>query len=113
MLAKENRLRKQNDFEAVFKTGRYLRGIFLSLKAAKNNLPQSRFGIIVSAKVSKKAVIRNKIKRRLRHIIYRRLPEMKEGFDVAVIAAPAAAEKTFAEIAAELNNLLEKGKLLK
>lgn len=113
MLAKEHRLRKQKDFEAVFKTGRYSRGVFLSLKTAKNNLPQSRFGIAVSAKVSKKAVIRNKIKRRLRHIIYRRLPEIKDGFDIAIIAAPAAAEKTFGETVSEFNDLLEKGKLLK
>lgn len=113
MLAKEHRLRKQKDFEAVFKTGRYSRGVFLSLKAAKNNLAESRFGIVVSAKVSKKAVVRNKIKRRLRHIIHRRLPEVKDGFDVAVIAAPAAAEKTFGETVSEFNDLLEKGKLFK
>lgn len=113
MLSKINRLREQKDFESVFKTGRYLRGVFLSGKAAKNNLPRSRFGIVVSAKVSKKAVIRNKIKRRLRHIIYRRLPEIKEGFDIAIIAAPAAAEKTFGETVSEFNDLLEKGKLLK
>jgi ribonuclease P protein component len=69
MLLKENRLKKKKDFERVFSQGRNLKGDFLFFKTINNKLEDNRIGFIVSKKVSKKAVERNKIKRRLREIL--------------------------------------------
>src|SRR5205807_729859 len=77
-----NRLTKKKDFESVFKKGGSVKSGFLLCKMAKNHLPQSRFGFVVSKKISNKAVVRNKVKRRLRAIVLRAFKEHKNPIDV-------------------------------
>ncbi len=88
MLKKYLRLSKKKEFDLVFKKGKSTYSPFLLLKYADNGLPLSRFGIIVSNKVSKKATKRNLIKRRLREIIRLNQPKIKKGFDFVIIVSP-------------------------
>ena len=108
MLPKENRLKKKRDFEEVFKKGKTFRESFLFLRVKENNLKQNRFGFIVSSKISKKAVVRNKIKRRLREITKEYLPRVKTGVDVVLITKPGIETKGFPEIKEILIKLFEK-----
>ena len=62
-LNKKNRLKKKRDFEDVFKKGKAVKGSFLFIKYKKNELGVPRFGFVVSAKVARKAVERNKTRR--------------------------------------------------
>ena len=112
MLAKENRLKRKKDFEKLFKEGKSFREKFLVLKVNKNNLNSNRFGFIVSKKVSKKAPVRNKIKRRLREITRKEIDNYQKGFDVAVIALPGIVLKNFKEINQALTSALKKIKIL-
>ena len=112
MLPKKNRLKNKKDFERVFKQGKGFKEDFLFLKITKNNLKENRFGFIVSLKVSKKAVLRNKVKRRLREIIKERLPEIKPGVDIVLIAQKGMEEKDFSEIRETTNRLFGKAKIL-
>ena len=112
MLPKANRLRKKKDFEELFKKGKSFKNNFLTLKIAQNNLKESRFGFIVSQKVSKKAVLRNKIKRRLRDIIKRNIKDIKNGMDVVIIVLTGLEKKSFLEIKEILNILLKKAGLI-
>lgn len=113
MLPKENRLTKKKDFERVFRRGKGLKEKFLIIKVLGNNLKVSRFGFIVSKKISKKAVLRNKIKRRLRESVRPKLNQIRQGIDVAVIACPEIGEKNFREIEEITSKLLEKIGILK
>lgn len=97
MLLKTNRLTKKKDFEKLFKKGKSFKNGFLILRLVQNNLEASRFGFIVSQKVSKKAVVRNKVKRRLRDIIRQNIKEAKKGLDIALIVLPGLEKKTFLE----------------
>lgn len=112
MLPKKNRLKNKKDFERVFNQGKGFKEDFLFLKIVKNNLKENRFGFIVSLKVSKKAVLRNKTKRRLREIIKERLPGIKPGIDVVLIAQKGIEEKDFSEVRETTNRLFEKAKIL-
>jgi len=107
MLSKTNRLRKERDFENLFKRGKSFKKDFLILRVVQNNLGDSRFGFIVSQKVSKKAVLRNKIKRRLRDIVGRNIEEIIKGRDVALIVLPGFEKKSFLETKEALENLLK------
>ncbi len=98
MLSKQNRLIKKKDFEKVFKEGKGYRKDFLFLKTNKNDLDFTRFGFIVSKKISNKAVARNKIKRQLREIVRKKIPEIKKGIDVIVIAMSGIEIQSFQEI---------------
>ena len=65
MLIKEKRIKKRKDFEIIFRNSKSLKNNLFVLRVAKNNLQISRFGFVVSQKVSKKATVRNKVRRRL------------------------------------------------
>ena len=112
MLPQNNRLKKKKDFERVFKKGKGVKEDFLTLKTAKNDLDDSRFGFVVSQKVSKKATVRNKIKRVLRKIMEENLPLIKKGNDVLIITLPGLEIKDFWEFKEVCNKLLRRANLV-
>jgi len=111
VLLKNNRLKKRNDFDKAFRRGRKFKEDFLLLRVVKNNFRKSRFGFIVSQKVSKKAVSRNKIKRRLRALVNIKIPKIKEGIDVVMIANPGLEKKDFWELEEIVDNIFKKADL--
>jgi len=113
MLPIKNRLKKNKDFERVFKKGKIFKENFLYLKIAKNNLESSRFGFIVSKKFSKKATVRNKIKRRLRELIRIKLSEIKEGIDCVITIASNFEINDFWELEEIVDKLFKKAGILK
>lgn len=112
MLPEINRLKKKKDFERVFQKGKKFITDALFLKKLKNNLSYSRFGLIVTTKVSKKAVLRNKLKRRLRNLVYKKLEKIRKGIDVVLIALPGLENKTFKELEEILDQLFQKAKII-
>lgn len=95
-------LKKKKDFNKAYK-GKTIAGKLIFLKAQKNNLDVSRFGFVVSSKISKKAVIRNKIKRRLREVV----KDFKKGFDIIIIVKPEIINKTYQEIKSDFKNVIK------
>ncbi len=102
MLKKENRLKKKKDFDIVFKQGVFKKSSFILFGFKENNLDYSRFGIIISKKISNKAVVRNKIKRRIREIVRNKIDQIKKGFDIIIVPYKGIEEKSFQEIEKEI-----------
>ena len=98
MLNKNNRISRNKDFDRVFKLGRSFYGKIIGLKAVDNNASFNRLGILISTKVSKKAVVRNRFKRQIRRIIQEQLANIKEGKDIIIIVFPEILDKKFQEI---------------
>ncbi|MFC1598415.1 ribonuclease P protein component [Patescibacteria group bacterium] len=88
MLQKQYRLTKNKEFEIVASKGKAVYSPVLLIKNTGNNYQYSRFGIIVSNKVSKKASQRNLIKRRIREIIKQEFDKIEKGKDIVIIASP-------------------------
>lgn len=84
-LNKKNRLKNKRDFEDVFKKGRAVKGSFLFIKYKKNESGVSRFGFVVSAKIAKKAVERNKIRRILSEGVRNKISDFG-GYDIIAFA---------------------------
>ncbi len=95
MLKKANRIRNNKDFDRIFKTGQSFYGRNLGLKVAPNKEKINRVAILISAKVSRKAVERNKLRRQLRAIISRELAKLKDNYDLLIIVFPPLLEKSF------------------
>jgi len=91
-------LRKKKDFDSVFKTGRASYDQLLGIKAKPNTLSEMRLGIIISNKVSKKAVLRNRLRRQIRYIAAKHSFTTDFGNDLVVIALPAALGQPFADL---------------
>ncbi len=112
MLSRENRLKKKKDFQEVFKKGRGIKEDFLFLKASRNETKISRFGIIVTKKASKKAVIRNKIKRKIGEAVRKNMPQIKKGWDGIFIVSQSLGQEELVKIEKVTMRLLRKTKLL-
>lgn len=108
MLPDRNRLKKKKDFEKVLKEGKGFKEDSLILKVKKNKSKKLRFGLVVSRKVSKKAVVRNKIKRRLREVIKERIKKIDKNFDIIIITLPRAETKDFQELRVTIEKLFKK-----
>jgi ribonuclease P protein component len=111
MLPKVNRLKRKKDIERVFKEGHFFKEDFLILKLRENNLKESRFGFIVSQKVSKKASLRNKIRRRLSEIVKMKFKKTKKGVDGLLVACPGLETKDFWELDEAVEKLFKKAKI--
>ena len=107
MLTQKNRLKKRKDIENVFKKGKTIAGRLVFLKLLKNKLDFNRFALIVSLKISKKAVVRNKIRRQLRALIKDSLSDIKTGFDILIIAKPEIIDKNYQEIENDIEKIFQ------
>ena len=67
-----------------------------------------RFGISISKKVNKRAVVRNRIKRQLKAVLHRHLPNVSPGWQVVIVVRPPAVECSFDDFLRELDYLLKK-----
>lgn len=65
MISKQHRFHGQKTIEKVYKHGQAFKGGQLSLKALESNFSDYRLAVVVSRKVNKSAVTRNKIRRRI------------------------------------------------
>jgi len=84
MLHKKNRLAKETDLKAVFAKGRAFFNPFFSIKFLSR--PQGkRFTVVVSTKIFKSAVKRNRLKRLVREFVRKNLNLFKNG-DYTIIA---------------------------
>lgn len=113
MLSADFRLRKKTDIDRVWKKGRSFATPLFSLKIAKNELPVSRFAVVIGTKVSKRAVIRNLAKRRLREAIRLLIPRLVAGEDVIVMGRGKIVDAAFDEITRTIHFAFEKSGLLK
>ncbi len=108
---KERRLRSSADFRNVRESNNKLFSKSLIIYFLDNNLSYPRLGVVVSKKVSKKAVVRNKIKRQIREIF--RLNQNKmSAIDLVVIAKQVAEESTYQQIETNLLKALAFAKKL-
>jgi ribonuclease P protein component len=90
LLPRHLRLRHPNDFQAVRQHGQTWQSGQLVLSRLPNQLGHNRYGFIVSKRVGN-AVIRNRVKRRLRALVHSRIDKHRPGHDIVIIARPSAA----------------------
>ncbi|MFD8920000.1 ribonuclease P protein component [Streptomyces sp. NPDC059569] len=111
MLPTENRLRRREDFATAVRRGRragrpllvvHLRSGATDPHAPGESASPTRAGFVVSKAVGG-AVVRNQVKRRLRHLIRERLSELPPGSLVVVRALPGAGDAEYAHLARDLD----------
>jgi ribonuclease P protein component len=83
----------------------------LVLYVAPNDLGSARFGITVSGRVGK-AVVRNRVRRRLREAVRVHVGQVRPGLDLVLVARPAIVSATWAHICAAVDTLLQRANAL-
>lgn len=113
MLARRRRLVKEKDFKKIFKLGKSSYGKIFRVKVLANGLEVNHYGLVISTKVSKKSVERNRLKRQFRAVIREFDKKLAVGFDLVIIVSPAALGQEYKFIKSELEKTLLALKLLK
>ena len=82
-------LKKNSDFRRLYAKGKSAVTPYLVLYVRPNRLGENRVGYTVSAKLGH-AVVRNRVRRRLREIYRLIAPSLRSGFDLIVVARSCA-----------------------
>lgn len=106
------RVRANERFQAIRKQGESYNSELLVMCVLANELPYSRFGFSVSSRIGG-AVIRNRIKRRLRETIRLRMQQIEPGWDVVFIARHPIRKADYHQIDAACARLLRRAHLLR
>jgi ribonuclease P protein component len=104
------RLRKGNEFDTVYSKGTVVGGPLLVVRHLPNEAGVTRWGFAVGKRLSKRAVDRNRTKRRLREAS--QAFRMRQGIDIVVTARKGAIEASFATLSSALARALAKAGLL-
>lgn len=127
-LPKAHRLKHRHDFSAVYQRGLRRFGSSLILRALhslsdakpnsgnglglakppanRDSAAPSRIGFSISQKVSKRAVIRNRIRRQLSAAIQTLLPSIAPGWKIVIVVRPEATQCDYHQFLQELKQLL-------
>ena len=81
------------------------------MKIKKNELPYSRFAVVTSLRVSKKAVERNRLRRQIWEILRKSLGKIKNGFDTVFVVKANLLGKKYDQIETEMEKILKKAKV--
>ena len=103
----KNRVKKRKDFTKVYRQGKSLSAANVVVCWRKTKCDCYRVGFTVSKKVGN-AVIRNKVRRRLKEIVRLHPERFFNGIDYIIVARSAAAFCDYRELDMELERLLRK-----
>jgi ribonuclease P protein component len=104
---KQFRLLRRAEFRRVYEEGQRRTASLCTVFLRSNGLPHSRLGITVPARVGR-AVLRNRIKRRLREIFRLNRTSLPAGWDIVVNPRAQAAEAEFTKFEREFLRLMPK-----
>ena len=104
---------KENyEFRRMYRKGRSAVSPCMVVYCQKNRQGRSRLGVTVSTKLGH-AVVRNRVRRRLREIYRLNLNRTESGYDVIVVARVRAAHTPYSKLEQEYLSLLGKLELLR
>ena len=105
-------LRGTRSFDAVQRTGQVRAHPLLLARFAANGANGSRWAFATGRRLGG-AVVRNRVRRRLRHAVRDALPRIRDGWDIMLIARPGSAAATAQELRAAIVDLARRGDFLK
>jgi len=107
-MKKAARLKGKKEFDKVFSDGRAWANSFVVLRAVPNGMGVNRYSVVAGWRVGK-AVVRNKVKRRLKASV----PNIVgEGWDVVLIARKPATEADYHTLESATRELFARARLL-
>ena len=109
-LRKSFRVKKEKDFNAIFKEGESVANRRFVIYRLANSQEHFRVGLSVSKKLGN-AVMRNQIKRRIRHILIDHRNELVDNIDFIVIARKGVENLDYAELEKNLLHVLRLAKI--
>lgn len=114
MIGRRFRFHGYGSLRYVYRNGQTARGPWFAIKSTPNDKrKEPRFGVVVSRKVNKSAVVRNRIRRRLYEILREFSPNINGSPDVVVtVFHDSVAEEPHKNLTTQLKKQLRELGLL-
>ena len=110
-----NTLKKNGEFQNIYKLGNKYFGNYSLIFFNKNKLEYSRFGFVASKRVGK-AFCRNRIKRLFREYIRLNIDKINDNYDIIIIANKKFGENIeilkYQDIEKDLNRIFKNSKII-
>ena len=112
-MRREHRLRRESDFERVRANRKSWAHPFLVCYVGPRDEPgATRVGVVVSRRVGN-AVVRNRVKRRIRESVRGNYDQLRPDYDVVLIARPSAVDASLRDIDVAIDSLFNRARLWK
>jgi ribonuclease P protein component len=102
---REARLVRRGEFDAAYRAGKRRSNSHFTIFLRANQLPHSRFGFSIK-KALGGAVVRNRIRRRVREIVRCHRLEIPAGWDIVIHPKSRVAKAEFAALTADFLRLM-------
>lgn len=107
MLKRAYRLRKDRDFQRIYRKGQRRSTPNFTLYYQPSRFDSSQVGFVVSKKVSKSAVVRNSLRRRASAIVETHFKSIQKPFQIIVLIRKDYTSLTPSDLQQELHQLLK------
>lgn len=104
-------INENREFLFMYRRGKSFAADCLVIYFRKNNKSRVRLGVTVTKKVGK-AVVRNRVRRRIREAFTELCPEVSQSCDIIIVARTKAAVSSYSEIRSAMKYLMHKAELL-
>lgn len=109
MLPKKERISKKDNFKEIFKKSSIFKIPYLKLFISKNNSDKMKATVIISKKTSNLATKRNRMKRKIRHILISSKENIPQNINILILVSDSKIlEKKSSEIKKEIINIFKK-----
>ncbi len=105
-------LKKNSDFRRLYSKGKSTVNAYLVIYCRKNGRGVNRVGYTVSVKLGH-AVVRNRVRRRLREIYRLNSPALKSGWDIVIVARSRCVGAEYKKLEGAFSDACSKLKLTK
>ena len=111
MLSKFQSLKKNREFQSVYRSGLSKVNRCFVMIILKNGLTYNRVGISVSKKVGN-SIIRHRVTRVIREIMRLHWEDVHQGYDIVIVARKSARESEYKKFESAILHLLKQHHLL-
>lgn len=107
MLKKINRISRRKEFLEIKNKGKIINSPLFGAISLVDETQEIKFGFVISKKISKKAVDRNKIKRRMSEVLIKKIDKFKLGTKIVFLAKKSLLGAKIQEIEIEIDKLIK------
>ena len=111
MLEKQYRLKKNKEFNYIYKKGSTSFSRVLTMHFVKTKISPFKVGFSISSKVGN-SVIRHKVKRKLTHLFKEFIKDVNPNYNYIFVARNGIENMTYDQLYLEMKKVLTKGKML-
>lgn len=113
MISKRYRFHSRGGVRYTYQNGKTIRGSKISLVFADNSRNKQRYAVVVSKKILKSAVGRNRIRRRVYEAIRAELPKVEKPVDcIFIIYSKDILDIDYKEMRSLIHNLLKEANII-